>query len=217
MVDTNLKWETNEQTNFGLDLGFLDNDLTVTMDYFIRNTKDLLLDKQIRPSAGNTSIYTNYGEIQNRGFEFSINYGTQLNKDWRINVAFNGSTLQNEVKKMGVPLTSTCAGSNSTYSAYDSDADGSNLGAISGTGFQWNNHSICEEGEAVGSYYGWKVDKIIRTDEDLAKATALGQNAAKGDYLFKDLTTMASLTITTAPYWQWSASIQLRFEPVGHL
>lgn len=187
LVDPNLKWETNEQTNFGLDLGFLDNDLTVTMDYFVRNTKDLLLDRQIRPSAGNTSIYTNYGEIENRGFEFSVNYTKQLGRDWRINVALNGSTLKNKVKKMGVDYTSTSSGSNSTYSAYDSDADGSNIGAISGTGFQWENHSICREGEAVGSFYGWKVERIIKTQEDLDLAKKRGQKAKLGDYLFQDI------------------------------
>ncbi len=132
LVDTNLKWETNEQTNIGIDLGFLDNDLTVTMDWFSRKTKDLLLERQIRPSAGNTSIYTNFGQIDNRGFEFSVNYNKQLNDDWSINVAFNGSTIKNEIKKMGVDYTSTCSGSNSTYSA--DELDGSNIGAISGTG-----------------------------------------------------------------------------------
>ncbi|MCR5361439.1 MAG: TonB-dependent receptor [Bacteroidales bacterium] len=188
LVDLNLKWETNEQTNIGVDLGFLGNDLNITMDYFVRNTKDLLIDMQIRPSAGEKSIYSNYGEIQNKGFEFSINYGKQLTKDWHINAAFNASTLKNEVKKMGSPYTSTCGGSNSTYSAYDTNADGSNVGAVDGNGFEWNNHSICQEGEAVGSYYGWRVDKIIRTDEDLAKAKSQGQDKAKkGDYLFKDL------------------------------
>ena len=185
LVDTNLKWETNEQTNIGIDLGFLDNDLTVTMDWFSRKTKDLLLERQIRPSAGNTSIYTNFGQIDNRGFEFSVNYNKQLNDDWSINVAFNGSTIKNEIKKMGVDYTSTCSGGNSTYSA--DELDGSNIGAISGTGFQWNNHSICREGEAVGSYYGWKVAGIIKTDEQLAKAKAQGQNAAMGDFLFEDV------------------------------
>nr|MCR4582529.1 SusC/RagA family TonB-linked outer membrane protein [Prevotella sp.] len=184
LVDTNLKWETNEQLNFGLDLGFLNNDLTIALDFFTRKTKDLLLDRQIRPSAGNTSIYTNFGQINNIGFEFSINYNKQLNKDWGINVAFNGSTLKNEIKKMGVDYTSTCSGSNSTYSA--DDIDGSNIGAVNGTGFQWNNHSICREGEAVGSYYGYKVAGIIKTDADLAKALAQKQNAVKGDYLFVD-------------------------------
>jgi TonB-linked SusC/RagA family outer membrane protein len=184
LVDTNLKWETNEQLNFGLDLGFLNNELTITLDYFTRKTKDLLLERQIRPSAGNSSIYTNFGQINNYGFEFSVNYNKQLSKDWTINVAFNGSTLKNEIKKMGVDYTSTCSGGNSTYSA---DAiDGSNIGAVSGTGFVWNNHSICREGEAVGSYYGYQVDGIIKTQEQLAKAKAQGQDAAIGDFLFKD-------------------------------
>ncbi len=185
LVDTNLKWETNEQLNFGLDLGFLNNDLTVTLDYFTRKTKDLLIDRQIRPSAGNSSIYTNFGQINNYGFEFSVNYNKRLNKDWTINVALNGSTLKNEIKKMGVDYTSTCGGSNSTYSAEDA-MDGSNVGAVNGTGFVWDNHSICREGEAVGSYYGYRVAGIINTDEDLAKAKAQGQKAAKGDFLFVD-------------------------------
>ncbi len=184
LVDTNLKWETNEQLNFGLDLGFLNNDLTVTLDFFTRKTKDLLIDRQIRPSAGNTSIYTNFGQINNTGFEFSINYNKQLNRDWSVNVAFNGSTLKNEIKKMGVDYTSTCSGSNSTYSA--DDIDGSNIGAVNGTGFVWNNHSICREGEAVGSYYGYKVAGIINSEADLAKAKAQGQDAAMGDFLFVD-------------------------------
>lgn len=88
---------------------------------------------------------------------------------------------------MGVDYTSTCGGSNSTYSA--DDIDGSNLGAVNGEGFSWNNHSICREGEAVGSYYGWKVDKVINTEEDLEKAKALqgADKVAMGDFLFVDL------------------------------
>ena len=191
LVDPDLKWETNEQLNFGVDLGFLNGDLNITMDYFIRKTKDLLIDRQIRPSAGNTSIYTNFGQINNYGFEFSVNYNKQLTKDWRLNVAFNGSTLKNEIKKMGVDYTATCSGSNSTYSA---DAiDGSNIGAVNGTGFVWDNHSICREGEAVGSYYGYQVVGIIKTAEDLAKAKAQGQSAAIGDFLFADVDNSGTL------------------------
>ena len=185
LVDTNLKWETNEQLNFGIDLGFLNGDLNITMDYFIRKTKDLLIERQIRKSSGYSSIYTNFGQIDNKGFEFSINYNKKLNKDWGINVAFNGSTLTNKIKKMGVDYTSTCGGSNSTYSAEDT-MDGSNVGAVNGAGFVWDNHSICREGEAVGSYYGYKVAGIINSEEDLAKAKAQGQNAKMGDFLFVD-------------------------------
>ena len=185
LVDNNLKWETNEQLNFGLDFGLLNGDLNVTLDYFVKKTKDLLLERQIRPSAGYSSIYTNFGQINNYGFEFSVNYNKRLNKDWTINVAFNGSTLKNEIKEMGVDYTSTCSGSNGTYSA--DDIDGSNIGAVNGTGFLWNDHSICREGEAVGSYYGYKVAGVITNDEMLAKAKAQGQNKAQmGDFLFVD-------------------------------
>ena len=186
LVDNNLKWETNEQLNFGLDFGLLNGDLNVTLDYFVKKTKDLLLERQIRPSAGYSSIYTNFGQINNYGFEFSVNYNKRLNKDWTINVAFNGSTLKNEIKEMGVDYTSTCSGSNSTYSA--DDIDGSNIGAVNGTGFLWDNHSICREGEAVGSYYGWRVAGVITDDAMLAKAKAQGQDKAQmGDFLFQDL------------------------------
>lgn len=205
LVDENLSWETNEQTNIGIDLGFLNNDLTVTMDYFIRKTKDLLIERQIRPSAGYTSIYTNFGQIDNTGFEFSVNYNKQLNKDWSINVAFNGSTLKNKIKKMGNDYTATCSGGNSTYSA--DDIDGSNLGAVNGTGFLWDNHSICREGYAVGSYFGWVVDKIYTSqaeiDADNKNATAKGNEGVPehlqtttwyqyegtkvGDWRYKDL------------------------------
>ena len=185
LVDTNLKWETNEQLNFGLDLGFLNNELTITLDYFTRKTKDLLLERQIRPSAGNTSIYTNFGQINNYGFEFSVNYNKRLSKDWTINIALNGSTLKNEIKKMGVDYTSTASGGNSTYSA---DAiDGSNVQAVNGAGFYWDNHSICREGEAVGSYYGWKVAGVINNETMLAQAKAQGQDAQMGDFLFEDI------------------------------
>ena len=191
LVDTNLKWETNEQINIGIDLGFLDGDLNITADYFIRDTKDLLLDLPIRQSSGYSSIYTNYGTIRNQGLEFSINYNTRINEDWSVNASFNGSTLKNKVTKMGaLPIYAQATGGNSTFSAIDGadgiSGDGSNSFAVD-NGSHWDNHSISIEGEAVGSFYGWKVDGIIRNEADLAEAKKRGQEDAKlGDFLFKD-------------------------------
>jgi TonB-linked SusC/RagA family outer membrane protein len=161
LVDTNLKWETNEQWNFGLDFGLLNGDLNIGLDYFIRTSKDLLLNRQIRASQGNTAIYTNYGEIENKGFEFAIGYHHNFNKDFSLNARLTGSTIKNKVKKMGDPLYNTASGNNGA-SAYD----GSQVGAIDGNG-DWNNHSICKEGEAVGSYYGYVTDGIIKDQADL--------------------------------------------------
>ena len=159
LVDTNLKWETTEMTNIGIDFAFLNN-WDITLDYFIKNTKDLLLWQQIRPTAGFTQVYTNYGEIQNKGFEFAVGYHKQFNRDFGFNARLTGSTISNKVKKMGDPLYNTCSDNGGSI-------DGSQVGAIDGNG-DWNNHSICMEGEAVGSYYGYVTDGIIQDQADLA-------------------------------------------------
>ena len=181
LVDTGLKWETNEQLNFGLDFGLLNGDLNVTLDYFIRTTKDLLLNQSVRPSTGYSSVYTNYGEIENRGLEFNVTYNKRLNKDWTIGATLNGSTLKNKVKKMGAPLPYTNDGSTN---------DGSNVGAVgAAAGFHWGNHSMSMEGESIGSFYGWQVEGIFQTEAEAAAArdSGLQPKAKAGDYKFRDL------------------------------
>ena len=192
LVDTNLKWETTEMTNIGVDFSFL-NDWDVTLDYFVRNTKDLLLVQQIRPTAGFTSVYTNYGEIQNKGFEFAIGYHKQFTKDFSFNARLTGSTISNKVKKMGDPIYSEATGGNNANAA--SGFDGSQVGAVDGNG-HWARHSICMEGEAVGSFYGFVTDGIIKDANDLAAYSKIVDDYSKannehplaiGDMKFKDI------------------------------
>ncbi len=173
LVDTNLKWETTEMLNFGIDFAFL-NDWDITLDYFVKNTKDLLLYQQIRPSAGFTQVYTNYGEIQNKGFEFALGYHHQFTKDFSFNARLTGSTIKNKVVKMGDPLYNTASGNNGA-SAYD----GSQVGAIDGNG-DWDRHSICMEGEAVGSFFGYVTDGIIKDQADLEAYKAKLRNPEDG-------------------------------------
>lgn len=190
LVDTNLKWETTEMLNIGIDFAFLDN-WDITLDYFVKNTKDLLLSRKIRASAGFTEIYTNYGEIQNKGFEFALGYHKQFNKDFGFNARLTGSTISNKVKKMGDPIYNTCSANGA------GTLDGSNLQGVDGTSDFWTNHSICKEGEAVGSYYGYLSDGIIRTEQELADyQSKIKDNVSKcddnhplsvGDMKFKDI------------------------------
>lgn len=153
-IDTNLKWETNEQTNIGLDLGFFDNSLNISMDYFIRDAKDLLLYRNIRPSTGYTNIYTNAGHIRNKGFEFSVNYNKQFG-DWNFSATLTGSTLKNKAIEVGDDIF--------TSSGVE-------------TGYYWENYSITRNGYPVGSYYGWKVAGIF---QDRAEINALNQKAVE--------------------------------------
>ena len=192
LVDTNLKWETTEMTNIGLDFAFL-NDWDITLDYFVKNTKDLLLVQQIRPTAGFTSVYTNYGEIQNKGFEFAVGYHKQLSKDFSLNARLTGSTISNKVKKMGDPIYNEATGGNNADAA--SGFDGSQVGAVDGNG-HWARHSICMEGEAVGSFYGFLTDGLIKDEADLAEYSKLVDDYSKannehplaiGDVKFRDV------------------------------
>ena len=197
LKDTSLKWETNEQLNFGIDAAFFNSQLVIGLDYFVRTSKDLLLYRNIRPSSGYSTIYTNYGEIENKGLEFLVGFNKRINKDLSINVQLTGSTLTNKVKKMGDPIYNT-----NSDSSGQGTGDGSNTGAVgSADGYHWGNHSICMEGEAVGSFYGYQVEGIIRTDADLEyvhnrpgvdadgnPVIVDSQEKAKlGDYIFKDL------------------------------
>lgn len=153
-IDTNLKWETNEQTNIGLDLGFFNNSLNITLDYFVRDAKDLLLYRNLRPSTGYTSIYTNAGHIRNSGFEFAVNYTKDFG-DWTFGATLNGSTLKNKAIEVGDDIF------------YSGSVD---------TGYYWDNYSITKNGYPVGSFYGHKVAGIFQNQ---AEIDALNKQAAE--------------------------------------
>ncbi len=191
LVDTRLKWETNEQSNIGLDLGLLNSDLNFTLDYFIRTSKDLLLYQTIRPSAGYEKVYTNYGGIENKGFEFSVDYKKKINSDWTIGATLTGSTIKNRIKSIGRDIFNE--NTNTTN-------DGSNVGAVGApSGTHWNGHSIMREGYAVGSFWGYQVEGIYQSQDeiDAANADAIakghsggynnGTATVPGDFKYKDL------------------------------
>ena len=73
LPNDNLGWEYSETWNFGLDFGFLNNRLSGTIEYYITNTKDILLSVSLPPTSGVSSYMANIGETQNKGVEFSLN------------------------------------------------------------------------------------------------------------------------------------------------
>lgn len=189
LVDTRLQWETNEQSNIGIDLGLWNKSINLTVDYFTRSSKDLLLYQNIRPSAGYYEVYTNFGEISNKGIEFSLNYNKQLNRDWNISATLTGSTIKNEIKSIGVDqffVNETASG------------DGSNQGAVGNpSNMHWDGHSIMRDGYAIGSFYGYEVEGIFQSQAEVDAANAEAQEVGidwyqqdrtgPGDYKYKDL------------------------------
>lgn len=96
-----IKWETSQQTNVGLDMSFFGNSLDVSMDYYVKKTKDMLLNMPI-PSFGAfpNSPFFNAGDLNNKGFEFVVNYRNRVGNDFNYNVGLNMSTYKTEVTKL---------------------------------------------------------------------------------------------------------------------
>lgn len=96
----NLKWESTEQTNFGIDFSLFNGRLNATADYYTKTTRDLLMPRTLPGYTGFSSIIDNVGSIKNWGYEFSIT-GDPLVGRLRWNTGFNISTNKNKVLELG--------------------------------------------------------------------------------------------------------------------
>lgn len=97
LATPNVTWESTYQYNIGLDASVLDGRLNFTVEWFRKDTKDLLLRKPAPLYNGGGSFWVNQGEIRNSGFELSVNAVPFQNKDWLWDTSFNASYLKNEI------------------------------------------------------------------------------------------------------------------------
>ena len=96
LANPDLKWETSEQVDLGLDARFLDNRLSFGFDWYRKETKDLLVQIAPIPEIGVKSTYANAGNVLNTGFEFELGWKDRVG-DLQYNVKANLATLHNEV------------------------------------------------------------------------------------------------------------------------
>ncbi len=99
-TDPNIQWERTKSANFGLDINLL-KCLSVSADYFSNFTDKLLLGVPIAPSIGGGSPTVNTGQMENKGFEFSMTYNSSTSKEFQYKVTANISTVSNKVIKLG--------------------------------------------------------------------------------------------------------------------
>ncbi|MEG1658974.1 MAG: TonB-dependent receptor [Bacteroides sp.] len=96
-ANAKLKWETTEQYNVGLDLGFFDGRLNLTADYYIKTTKDLLLSADVPGSSGFSSATLNVGKLRNKGLELTLESTNIQTKNFtwtsNFNIAFNSNEI----------------------------------------------------------------------------------------------------------------------------
>ena len=162
IANPDLKWETTEQINVGLDMGFFDNRLSVSLDYFQKNTFDMLFNKPIPASTGYTSIMQNVGNIRNRGFELTLDSRNFVGA-FTWNTSLNLSTLKNKV------------------------TDLSGLAEIihGDAGQSTSDFAIIREGEALNSFFGYQTAGIWQSEEEI-QAADLKYAVKPGDVHYVD-------------------------------
>lgn len=100
LVDTNLKWETQVSADVVIEFGLFDNRLTGSLEYFTKQSKDLLFDTSIPLSNGVSSIVQNIGKVKNNGVEFDLNYQLLRRNDWTFSIGVNGTHIKNKVTQL---------------------------------------------------------------------------------------------------------------------
>lgn len=96
-----LKWETSAQFDLGADLRMFESRLNASVDFYVKNTKDLLMDKKISQTSGFSEIKTNAGSIRNTGVELSVNGTPVRTKDFEWNIGANITFNKNQITDLG--------------------------------------------------------------------------------------------------------------------
>ncbi|MFS4493435.1 SusC/RagA family TonB-linked outer membrane protein [Maribacter sp. 2308TA10-17] len=112
VANPDLTWETTEQINAGIDFGMWNSALTLSLDYYKKNTTDLLLDTQLPQFVGPTRQFINAGEVENKGFEITLGTRIVQNDTWKINSTLSVSRNRNEVLSLNNGLDFIVVGDN---------------------------------------------------------------------------------------------------------
>lgn len=185
-ANPNLFWETTEQYNAGVDMGFFDDRLSLLVEVYQKDTKDLLINADAALSQGFSTIWTNSGQVRNKGLEISLNTVNVKTKNFRWTSDFNISFNQNTI--VSLPEGKPIFGKPNYYQRLST------------------NQFLVEEGKALGNMFGYISDGVYQPEDfenyDPTASThtlLLGQPSYKaghqpGDEKFKDLDGDGSIT-----------------------
>jgi TonB-linked SusC/RagA family outer membrane protein len=160
----NLIWENTYQTDVGAELGFLNDRLTVEVDYYNKNTKGILISLPIPGFLGNgdgATITYNAAEVLNRGFEYNVAWASEVG-DFRYKVSTIGTTIHNEATKV-----------------FGTGGQGDRL-------LNGSSTTATSPGLPLGSFYGYVVNGIFQNTSEL-NAYPHQSNAQVGDLRFVDV------------------------------
>ncbi|MDR2920030.1 MAG: TonB-dependent receptor [Tannerella sp.] len=100
MANRELKWETTTSFNLGADMNMFNNRISLTLDAYLMNTKDLLIDRSLPVIIGYSNVSSNLGELENKGFELTLNTVNINQQDFSWNSSLVYSTNKNKIKHL---------------------------------------------------------------------------------------------------------------------
>lgn len=164
----NLKWETTTQFDIGLDASFFNNRLNMSLDYYNKETKDLLVQVPVLQLTSFDTALSNFGKVSNKGFELSLNSlnVTSENFEWSTN--FNISTNKNEILEIDAP-------------------EGFILNNPIGGNFVGVPSGILKKGIPLGSFYGLVSDGIWNNQEEIDESGLTGESIFLGGRRYSDV------------------------------
>lgn len=160
-----LKWETSTQTDLGLDIGFMEDRLMFSVDYYNKTTEDMLVVVPIPLHVGAGAPFVNAGSVENKGVELMLQY-RKKEGDFKYNVGFNMAFISNRVTGLGNGNTPISSGEYGTGG-----------GLITRT----------EVGRPIASFYGWVTDGIFQSQSEIDAHAFQNAGTAPGDIKFRDL------------------------------
>ncbi len=147
LPNKDLKWETTEQWNAGLDLGFFDERIGITMDIYRKTTRDLLLDASLPFSSGYYSATKNIGKVRNDGLELSLNTVNFQTRAFKWTTNFNISFNKNKVLALSENQTALL-----TAAQFDQNYNG-------------QSSYIAKVGLPMGLMYGYVYEGTYKYDD----------------------------------------------------
>ncbi len=164
-ANPDLKWETSTQTDIGLDAEFYEGRLSFTADYYIKKTSDMLYESPIPLVAGTAAPTQNVATAENKGFEFSLLY---RNNDHALRYSIGGN-----IAFVNSKVTGLGEGGEPVFSGFVQFAN--------------TNAAKTDVGHPLASFFGYVVDGIFQTPEEIEAAAFQNAGTAPGDIRFKDL------------------------------
>ncbi|MFH5831929.1 SusC/RagA family TonB-linked outer membrane protein [Halalkalibaculum sp. DA384] len=162
LPNPNLKWEETTQVNLGVDFSLVDDRLSGSIDWYEKDTDDLLLNLPIPSTSGYSSILSNVGSVKNSGWEFVLESRNITGSKFSWSTSGNVTFMDNEVADLG-PIPEIIHGS--------------------GGGFI-SQIALIRPGEPLNAYYGWEIDGVFQQGDDIVSSAQ--PNAEPGYWKFKD-------------------------------